>query len=386
VRRLLLLGILTALAVMVAPGASASVTIGSTYQPRTVEVLEAGGIVTVRFVPPTSTTTKWWTAKVPDLRNGTYSSPRSTSVRGRFLTCRGATITSDATAPAPPGIPAAAIDASHSVTTRSCPLATGWTVYVQTWVQQAPDFGTQLETVPWNINVSAVRTNAPGLSAQSPNPADTPAMQFGTYALPTIGDVTFNGWPILQAESRWSKFSPGGYQGYLQGRHFEYLFGSFTYAGVGVWGPGDRGGNPTNQFGRNVYIDTWYADYGPGWRRVVGVLTQKPNGTYCYEFSPKGGSNGKTGVSKRGVYSVTVQGPGIAPDVRQYFTAPPFAFGNDVYNAKLDKWGTNFSDGQTQALRDQAAQMGPTFRRKVKGTDCAQTLRQLPESFYTPVG
>jgi hypothetical protein len=30
--------------------------------------------------------------------------------------------------------------------------------------------------------------------------------------------------------------------------------------------------------------------------------------------------------------------------------------------------------------------MGPTFRRKVKGTDCAQTLRQLPESFYTPVG
>jgi hypothetical protein len=386
VRRLLPLGILTALAVMVAPGASASVTIGSTYQPTTVQVLQGGGFVTVRFVTSESTTPKWWTAKVPDLRNGVYSSPRSTSVRGRLYPCRGATITSAPTTPAPPGIPTAAMDASHSVTTRSCPLPNGWTVYVQTWVQQAPDFGTQLETVPWNVNVSAVRTNEPGVSAQSPNPAGTPAMQFGTYALPTIGDVSFNGWPILQAEPRWSKFSPGGYQGYLQGRHFEYLFGSFTYAGVGVWGPGDRGGNPTNQFGRNVYIDTWYADYGPGWRRVVGVLTQKPNGTYCYEFSPKGGSNGKTGVSKRGVYSVTVQGPGIAPDARQYFTAPPFAFGNDVYNAKLDKWGTNFSDGQTQALRDQAAQMGPNFRREVKGTDCAQTLRQLPESFYTPVG
>lgn len=385
-RRLLPLGILTALVVTFAPGASASVTIGSTNEPTTVQVLEGGGFVMVRFLPPESTTRKSWTAKAPDLRNGIYSSPRSASVRGRFLPCRGATVTSDATTPAPPGIPAAAIDYSHSVTTRSCPFPNGWTVYVQTWVQQAPDFGTQLETVPWNVNVSAVRTNEPGVSAQSPNPAGTPAMQLGTYGLPTLGDVTFNGWPILQAEPRWSKFSPGGYQGYLQGRHFEYLFGSFTYAGVGVWGPGDRGGNPTNQFGRNVYIDTWYADYGPGWRRVVGVLTQKPNGTYCYEFSPKGGSNGKTGVSKRGVYSVTVQGPGIAPDARQYFTAPPFAFGNDVYNAKLDKWGTNFSDGQTQALRDQAAQMGPDFRRKVKGTDCAQTLRQLPESFYAPVG
>ena len=75
----------------------------------------------------------------------------------------------------------------------------------------------------------------------------------------------------------------------------------------------------------------------------------------------------------------------MAEPIYQY-AAPPFAFGNDVYNAKLDKWGTNFSDGQTQALRDQAAQMGPNFRRTVKGTDCAQTLRQLPESFYTPVG
>jgi hypothetical protein len=28
--------------------------------------------------------------------------------------------------------------------------------------------------------------------------------------------------------------------------------------------------------------------------------------------------------------------------------------------------------------------MGPTFRRKVKGTDCAQTLRQLPETFFAP--
>ena len=48
------------------------------------------------------------------------------------------------------------------------------------------------------------------------------------------------------------------------------------------------------------------------------------------------------------------------------------------------KWGTNFSDGEAQALRNQALQMGPDFRRKVKGTDCAQQLRQLPDSFFSP--
>ena len=74
-RRLLPLGILTALVVTFAPGASASVTIGSTNEPTTVQVLEGGGFVMVRFLPPERTTRKSWTAKAPDLRNGIYSSP-----------------------------------------------------------------------------------------------------------------------------------------------------------------------------------------------------------------------------------------------------------------------------------------------------------------------
>jgi hypothetical protein len=63
---------------------------------------------------------------------------------------------------------------------------------------------------------------------------------------------------------RWSRFSPGGYQGYLQEQHRPLIVGSFTFAGQGVYGPGDRGGNPRTDHGRNV----------------LGVLTQPPNGSF----------------------------------------------------------------------------------------------------------
>ncbi len=178
------------------------------------------------------------------------------------------------------------------------------------------------------------------------------------YSLAPLGPQTFDGFPTLLSYLRWSKFSPG------------------------VWGPGNKYGAPTTDFGRNAYIDSWNSDYGRGWRRNVGVLTQKPHGTFCYEFSPKSGSKGKTGLSKDDIYSVTIAGPGMAPDRRVILQGPAFGFGNNTYNPRRNKWGTNFSDQQAQALRDQAAMMGNNWRRKVKGTDCARQLRQLPESFY----
>ena len=216
--------------------------------------------------------------------------------------------------------------------------------------------------------------------------ADAPTT-VGSYELPPLGLQTFNGLPRLLAYTRWSKFSPGGYKGYLRGDHFAVLFGSLTYSGYGVYGPGNRFGSPTTVYGRNVYIDTLDSDYGPGWRRIMGVLTQPPNGTFCYELSKKGGSRGKTGISTKNRYRLTAIGPGLTPVLQVEVAGPTFAFGAPDYNPRTMKWGTGFSAEQAQALRDQAAMIGPNYRTKPKGkgsTDCGATLRQLPETFFAP--
>ncbi len=252
--------------------------------------------------------------------------------------------------------------------------------YLQLWTQFSADFGGTVGD-SYSVRLSAVPLN--GVPTGGPAGANPDGGNLQSqYSLAPLGPQTFDGFPTLLSYLRWSKFSPGGYKGYLQQRHFPYLFGSFSYGGPGVWGPGNKYGAPTTDFGRNAYIDSWNSDYGRGWRRNVGVLTQKPHGTFCYEFSPKSGSKGKTGLSKNGIYSVTIAGPGMAPDRRVILQGPAFGFGNNTYNPRRNKWGTNFSDQQAQALRDQAAMMGNNWRRKVKGTDCARQLRQLPESFY----
>ena len=386
-RRLLLLGCVALLAAVLAPVASASVTIGATDIPSLTSVRYLPGDKVVIFFAPANeaaTLSKTWTAPINNLAAGTYKT--GGAAQSEITSAQKCQMysTADDTSAASGASPIASTLSSgrHAMVTRTCTLPTGWTVYVQTWVQQAPDFGSESKKQTQNVNVSVVNNFNLASNVKAPNPVGLPVMQFGEYTLPSIGAVTFNGWPVLQASPRWSKFSPGGYKGYLAGKHFAYLFGSFTYGGAGVWGPGNKNGSPTNAFGRNVYIDTFNSDFGSGWRRIVGVLTQKPNGTYCYELSPKGGSNGKTGVGQ--FYSLTVQGPGNAPDQRVIVNNPDFSFGNEAYNAKTDKWGTNFSDAQALALRDQAAQMGPDFRRKVKGTDCAQQLRQLPPGFIPP--
>ncbi len=279
----------------------------------------------------------------------------------------------------PTGVDLSSYSRENPFLTMVCEIGnTVW--YLQLWTQFSPDFGGSLAD-SFSVRLSSVPLNGvPTGGPAGANPAGGTLQS--QYNLAPLGPQIFDGFPTLLSYLRWSKFSPGGYEGYLKQQHFPYLFGSFSYGGVGVWGPGNKFGAPTNDFGRNAYIDSWNSDYGRGWRRNVGVLTQKPNGIFCYEFSPKGGSKGKTGLSKDGIYSVTIAGPGMAPDRRVFLQGPAFAFGNDTYNPRPDKWGTNFSDQQAQALRDQVSMMGADWRRKVKGTDCALQLRQLPDSFY----
>lgn len=280
----------------------------------------------------------------------------------------------------------------------SCRIYTNTTVtdlLVQTFSKRVSDFGGKIEGGTKDIYVSVLNLHkSPDVDHQIfPNPNRGSFSTF-PYEIPgvPIAEVPelvnmfgATNTAVLQVRPRWSKFYSGT-RTTAATHHFPLLFGSLTYFGLGVWGPGNRFGSPTNGYGRNVYIDTLDSDYGPGWRRVMGILTQPPNGTFCYEFAKKGGSSGKTGISTKNRYRLTAIGPSMTPVISVNFSGPTFAYGGPNYNPLTEQWGTNFSPEQAAALRQQAVMMGDRWRLPVKGTDCAQTLRQLPESFYTPAG
>ncbi len=258
------------------------------------------------------------------------------------------------------------------------------TMLVQTFPKRVPDFGGRVRDAINDVYVSVLSTGGVGdFPTVFPNPTTVVnTTNLAEYTVPGLGSrLTMVDAALLQAYPRWSKFYSGT-RARSATNHFPLLFGSLTFAGKGVYGPGNRYGSPTNEFGRNVYIDTFDSDYGDGWRRVMGVLTQPTNGTFCYEFSKKGGSRGKTGVSTKNTYRMTVIGPSLTPVLSQIINGPTFAYGGPNYNPLKEMWGTNFSPEQTDSLIQQTLMMGPEWRRKVKGTDCAQTLRQLPDSFY----
>jgi hypothetical protein len=108
-------------------------------------------------------------------------------------------------------------------------------------------------------------------------------------------------------------------------QRYHHLFGSFIYAGSGVYGfRSTRSGSPLDRFGRNVYVDTLDSAYGRGWRRENSFLTHGPGGTFCYGFYPN--QNGAGRPSGQGTrYRATVIGPGVTPDAYWEAAAPgPF--------------------------------------------------------------
>lgn len=102
-------------------------------------------------------------------------------------------------------------------------------------------------------------------------------------------------------------------------RRFHHLFGTLTHRGSGVHGfRSTRTGEPLDDFGRNVYVDTLDSAYGPGWKRENSFLSHGPHGTFCYGFYPHGGR--PEGKGRR--YRATVIGPGVTPDVTWEGPAP----------------------------------------------------------------
>jgi hypothetical protein len=101
---------------------------------------------------------------------------------------------------------------------------------------------------------------------------------------------------------------------------FHHLFGRLTYRGQPVYGFGNTSaGNPTDSYGRNVYVDTLNSRYGSGWRRENGFLSHRFAGTFCYGFYPHDryaffpdGPRRPRGNGE--AYRATVIGPGVSPD------------------------------------------------------------------------
>jgi hypothetical protein len=98
--------------------------------------------------------------------------------------------------------------------------------------------------------------------------------------------------------------------GWTYGR-FHQLFGRLTYRGLPVYGfRSTPSGQPLDDYGRNVYVDTLDSAYGSGWRRENSFLTHRPSGGFCYGLYAHG--NRPSGRGTR--YRATVIGPGATPD------------------------------------------------------------------------
>jgi hypothetical protein len=129
---------------------------------------------------------------------------------------------------------------------------------------------------------------------------------YGTWTLPARAgwELRLSHWqgalPMLDVRFGWTY------------RRFQQIYGRFTYQGLPVYGFSHLpSGEPLDDYGRNVYVDTFDSAYGRGWRRENAFLTHDPTGGFCYGFYPHGPHPSGRGTR----YRATVIGPGVTPDV-----------------------------------------------------------------------
>ena len=101
------------------------------------------------------------------------------------------------------------------------------------------------------------------------------------------------------------------------------LFGRLAYLGNPVYGFGTgRDGAPNDRYGRSLYIETFDSAYGPGWKRETSIVFRKGSGAFCYSFWPThdktlpGYPNNPRPAGNGMRYRVTVEGPGVTPDIQ----------------------------------------------------------------------
>lgn len=116
--------------------------------------------------------------------------------------------------------------------------------------------------------------------------------------------------PVLEVDRHWT------YGNAQQG-----FFGRLTYLGRPVYGTRTASGGTLDPFARNVSIDTFNSDYGPGWRHDTAIATHAGSGGFCYSFVPQAPPPGYPGTKARGnglgqEYRVSVMGPGVMPIIQ----------------------------------------------------------------------
>ena len=102
------------------------------------------------------------------------------------------------------------------------------------------------------------------------------------------------------------------------GGRWHHLFGRLTYRGVPVHGYSTTPtGDPLDNYGRVLYLDTLDSAYGKGWRRENGFVARRPDGTFCYGFVPHSSPTDQRLPAGNGArYRLAVSGPGVTPDVQ----------------------------------------------------------------------
>jgi hypothetical protein len=156
------------------------------------------------------------------------------------------------------------------------------------------------------------------------------ALQSWRTPLPDLGMTPWlpvqRAWELHLAHWRGPLAQIEAWTDWIYGGRFHDLFGRVTYAGRPVYGFGTtRVGAPTDGYGRLVSLDTFNSRYGKGWRRENSFVAHNPTGIFCYGFyafnptkgyphpagypaKPRGPGNGEK-------YRLTVNGPGVTPDV-----------------------------------------------------------------------
>ena len=94
--------------------------------------------------------------------------------------------------------------------------------------------------------------------------------------------------------SHWSGDLPALeiYQHWTYGNAQQGFFGRLVYDGQPVFGTRSASATVNDPWARNIYIDTYNSDYGPGWKHDTAISTHPGNGGFCYTFVAPGAAGG----------------------------------------------------------------------------------------------
>jgi hypothetical protein len=106
------------------------------------------------------------------------------------------------------------------------------------------------------------------------------------------------------------------YGGALQG-----FFGRLMYHGEPVYGTRTASAAVDDAWARNIYIDVFDSDFGPGWRHDTAISTHPGSGGFCFSFvrqaPPPGYPSTKPNGNGLGTrYRISAIGPGVTPIVQ----------------------------------------------------------------------